>query len=129
MTLHYSRARMDATSPVRDVLVPTRTRPKTAGQLTTYTHDESGPCLVFYDSVTNEPLGGAVRRRPNTARPDIGGILASQGSPIAATRSHIDSRIKSEMSSPVADQRQLEGYVQVLEEADAEVEQMVAAER
>lgn len=115
MTLHYSRARMDAPTPVRDALMPARSRPATAGHLRGY-ELARGENTMFSDPTTNEPLGGSVeqRRRPSTARPDLGGSFNVMFTP---------------RSAPSAPQDYEASYLELVEEAESELAKMVMAER
>jgi hypothetical protein len=117
MTLHYSRARMDAPTPVRDALTPARSRPATAGHLRSYEPARGAGTTMFFDATTNEPLGGSVelRQRPSTARPDLGGSI---------TATFVVQR-----SAPSASWDYEPSYQELVEEAETELAKMVTAER
>ena len=117
MTLHYSRARMDAPTPVRDALTPARSRPATAGHLRCYELARGAGTTMFLDATTNEPLGGSVelRQRPSTARPDLGGAI---------TATFVVQR-----SAPSASWDYEPSYQELVEEAETELAKMVTAER
>lgn len=134
MTLHYSRARMDASSPVRDAAAPgaARARPATAGTF----RDELVPGGTrFYDSTTGEGLGGAVRRRPSTARGNLGGqhLQTSRMRPKFTAADRMSStRLFSAHESPERTEScgsAVDDYHELLMEADNEVEEMVQSER
>eukprot|EP00802_Teleaulax_amphioxeia_P015619 Tamp_15710.p1 GENE.Tamp_15710~~Tamp_15710.p1 ORF type:complete len:360 (+),score=79.92 Tamp_15710:45-1082(+) len=118
MTLHYSRARMDAPTPVLDAHVPAHTRPATAGHLRSAGSVRGYGATMFFDATTREPLGGTVelRGRPSTARPDLGGSYNVTDTPRSARWSAHETAAQSE-------------YLYLVEEAEAELAQMMAAER
>jgi hypothetical protein len=129
MTLHYSRARMDASSPVRDAAASgaARTRPATAGTF----RDELVPGGTrFYDSATGEGLGGAVRRRPSTARGNLGGqhLQTSRMRPKFTAATRLFSTHESPEGTE-SHENAVDEYHELLMEADNEVEEMVKSER
>ena len=135
MTLHYSRARMDASSPVHDA-VPARTRPATAG----VGRDLVPGGMQFFDAVTGQPLGGATRQRPVTARGDLGRAgLSQQGTPklglshglsVAGRCAWSGHDSIAEMDPAIEfEDVGIDGYGSTLRDADIEVEQMIVAER
>ena len=135
MTLHYSRTRMDAPSPVKDANCTVRTRPATAGNV----RDDLVPGgTQFYDSVTSEPLGGNARRRPSTARASLGGVHLPTGTHHPHSRFTAVARMSSMRLFPAGHENTersilpasaMEQYQEMLVEADNEVEEMMKLER
>ena len=134
MTLHYSRTRMDAPSPIKDAGFAMRTRPATAGPM----RDELVPGgMQFYDSVTSEPLGGSARRRPNTARGNLGGQHSQAEAHHAPSRFTAAARMSSMRLFPAQDLEPnlrmhhgaMNQYRDVLTDAGNEVEEMMQSER